>query len=337
MNLLQPPLLALLIADGLSLALLIPAGLFALRLLRHWDPASGSARQLRLEQQTYLVATIVAWVAAVQLFSLLLFVHTAEQLATQIVGAMCAVGALGVNAWGFPTLWLRLALFFVAATWLLLHSLDRRAPDYPLLRPKYRLLVLMVPLSGATAVSQWQYLRHIEPDVIASCCGSLFSPGQSTVVAHLTALPALPSLILFFGSIAVALGAGLIYLIWRRGLLAFSALTVLVFPTALIAIIAALSLYVYEHPLHHCPFCVLQPEYGGIGYALYLPLFLASTIALGLLACVLFKPRGIRSGLEHVLAQRAPHLVGLALLALLTLASVGALIILRSNLILLGY
>ena len=42
-----------------------------------------------------------------------------------------------------------------------------------------------------------------------------------------------------------------------------------------------LSLYIYEHPHHHCPFCILKPEYHYLGYALYVPLFAATAAGLG--------------------------------------------------------
>ena len=42
-----------------------------------------------------------------------------------------------------------------------------------------------------------------------------------------------------------------------------------------------ISLYVYDHPNHHCPFCLLQREHGYYGYVLYLPLFAGTAFALG--------------------------------------------------------
>ena len=50
------------------------------------------------------------------------------------------------------------------------------------------------------------------------------------------------------------------------------------FLLSLHALIAFISLYVYELPTHHCPFCLLHREYYGIGYPFYL-LLLTGTIA----------------------------------------------------------
>lgn len=331
---LQAPILALLLADGLSLLLLVPASLFALQLLRHWNPSSGHARQLRLENRTHLIATVLVLVFLAQLLTLPLFVHTVDRMALQIAGAMCAVGTLNANAWGFPALLLRITLVFLAAAWLVLHRMDVRAPDYPLIRAKYRLLLLVLPLAGLAAGLQLAFFLQLDPDVITSCCGSLFSHGGESVAAHMAAVPALPAMIALYGSLGLALAAAVFYLRRRRGLLAFGILTALNFPVAIAAIVAFLSLYVYEHPLHHCPFCLLQPEYGRIGYALYLPLFGATALGIGLALTAAFAQR---ESLRCVLARAAPPLVLIAAAGLASFAALAAWISWQSNLILLGY
>ena len=55
----QPAALALLLAASLNGLLLAGSGMFAVRLLRHWNPASGSERQIALERRTHLVSTLV--------------------------------------------------------------------------------------------------------------------------------------------------------------------------------------------------------------------------------------------------------------------------------------
>ncbi len=49
---------------------------------------------------------------------------------------------------------------------------------------------------------------------------------------------------------------------------------------ALVAIVSFIALYIYEHPHHHCPFCILKAGHGYVGYLLYLPLFGATAMAL---------------------------------------------------------
>lgn len=252
-----------------------------MRILRCWDIDSGSELQVRLERQTYLIATLVGFALAAELLSLLLFVGAAESLSGQFVGAMCATGVLNVNGFGFPTLLLKIAVFFLAALWLLLNRIDNRGYDYPLVRPKYGLLLAIAPLTALELVIQTLYFLGLKPDVITSCCGSLFSAGQQGVAAELAGLAARPTFVLFYGSAGLILAVGLMVQRWLRLGPLFAASSLLGFGVAIAAVIALLSLYVYENPNHHCPFCLLKAGYGYVGYALYLPLFAAAATGLG--------------------------------------------------------
>jgi hypothetical protein len=49
----------------------------------------------------------------------------------------------------------------------------------------------------------------------------------------------------------------------------------------MVAIVSVISLYIYEHPHHHCPFCILKSGHDFIGYFLYLPLFAGTLAAIG--------------------------------------------------------
>ena len=90
--LIAPAIVALhLIALSVTGTLLLAGG-FAVRILRCWDIDSGSELQVRLERQTYLIATLVGFALAAELLSLLLFVGAAESLSGQFVGAMWAWG-----------------------------------------------------------------------------------------------------------------------------------------------------------------------------------------------------------------------------------------------------
>ena len=163
---LTPAILALNLASLTQALLLVLAAGFAIQILRHWDLSSGSERQLELERRTYLIATLVAWVFGGNLLSLLLFVYNAEQLSTQFVGAMCATGVLNANPWGWPTLWLKISLFFAGAAWLILNGADNQAPDYPLVRPKYALLLLIAPLALAEVTAQALFFTALNLSLI---------------------------------------------------------------------------------------------------------------------------------------------------------------------------
>lgn len=298
---------------GLTVSLLmLIAGVFALQVVRHWDIASGSERQLALERRTYLIATLVAWCFTTQILSLLLFVYNAEQMSSQFVGAMCATGVLNVNAWGWPTLFLKMAVFFAGAAWLLLNRVDNQAPDYPLVRVKYGLLLAIVPLVLAETAALLAFFANLDPDVITSCCGSLFTAEGEGVAAEVAGLDPALSLLAMYGSGLAFLGAGALYLWRERGGSALAPLGALAFAVALAAVVSSIALYVYEHPHHHCPFCLLKPGHGYIGYGLYVPLFAGTALALGI---GLIHPWRRIPSLRAVVATDGRRLARLALAA----------------------
>ena len=53
------------------------------------------------------------------------------------------------------------------------------------------------------------------------------------------------------------------------------------FLVALASIISVISLYIYELPTHHCPFCIIMEDYQYIGYLLYILLFGAVVAGIG--------------------------------------------------------
>jgi hypothetical protein len=330
---LTPAILALNLASLTQAFLLLLAAGFAIQILRHWDLSSGSERQLELERRTYLIATLVAWVFAANLLSLLLFVYNAEQLSTQFVGAMCATGVLNANPWGWPALYLKVALFFAGAAWLTLNRVDNQAPDYPLVRPKYGLLLLIAPLALAEATVQWLFFTGLNPDLITSCCGSLFGPEGAGVAAEVAGLDPAASLAAFYLSGLALLAAGLRY--WRRkgGGWLFVLMGAVTFAVAIGAIVSGVALYVYEHPHHHCPFCLLKSGHDFVGYGLYVPLFAATALALG---AGLMEAWRSAPSLKPIIAAEGPRLAGMALILFGLFYGVATWLVLSSNLNLLG-
>ncbi|GAB1394134.1 hypothetical protein MASR1M60_22980 [Rhodocyclaceae bacterium] len=330
----QPAIIALLLAAGLSLLMLLVASPFAVQVIRHWDITSGSERQLKLERLTYLFSTLVAFVCLIQILAALLFVFNADKMSVMFVGAMCAVGALNVNAYGFPALYLQLGLFFLATLWLAINHADSQARDYPLVKLKYGLLLAAIPLFAASLGVQLQYFLALKADVITSCCGSLFSSDAPTLASEVSALQPKPALLTFYGTLFVAIALAGWH--WQRrdnlsgyasGLGALAA-----FIASIAGILAFISLYIYEHPNHHCPFCILKPEYDYQGYWLYLPLFAA--VAAGMSAGVL-RLFAARPSLALVVPVLTGRLAGIAAIGYVLFALVASFMIWQSNLILL--
>ncbi|MCU7886123.1 MAG: hypothetical protein KZQ82_18180, partial [Candidatus Thiodiazotropha sp. (ex Lucinoma annulata)] len=217
MMLLNPAIMALLLVSIVVCSMLMLASGFAIQVLRHWDIESGSERQLGLERRTYLISTLLIWAFSFELMSLLLFIYNAESMSGQFVGAMCATGVLNVNGWGWPTLFLKIAVFFSGTVWLALNYLDNQGYDYPVVKHKYRLLLAILPLVVAEFILQLLYFTNMDPDVITSCCGTLFSSQAEGVAAEVSGLPPRNMMLVFILIGVIVIVSGLRVALRGRG------------------------------------------------------------------------------------------------------------------------
>lgn len=265
----HPGILALLLGSGLISAMLCAAAYHGLRIIRHWDIHSGSEGQLELERRTYLVSTVMSYALGFQILSLFLFIYTADTLSPLFIGAMCAAGSLKVNGLGYPALVGKIVNCLLAGLWLIVNAADNKAHDYPLIRTKYWLLLVITPLVLGETCMQAAYLLRLRPNIITSCCALVFSTESNTILSDLLSLPRSWSQIAFLASMIVTLTLGLSVSLKNRGVLLFSLASFLHFLLSMNALIAFISLYIYELPTHHCPFCLLHQEYGYIGYPMY--------------------------------------------------------------------
>ena len=278
---LHPAVLALLLIALLISGMGIYAGYYGMRILGRWDPASGSEGQLELECRTYLISTVMSYILSFELMSLFLFVYTAEDLHSLFTGAMCAAGTLAVNSFGYPTLLLKIVNFLLAGVWLVVNHADSKGYDYPLIRVKYELLNVVVPLLLLECFLLFAYFSGVKPDVITSCCGSLFSHESSSFSGDLAALPHLPMQIAFFVGMAFTAVSGLFFYVKGRAGYLFSAAAAVTFLLSAASVLSFICLYFYELPSHHCPFCLLQKEYHYVGYILYATLFGGAVAGIG--------------------------------------------------------
>ncbi len=266
---LHPAVIALL-TGALLVALMVGyAAFWGWKIIDGWDLQSGSERQLALEKKTYLVSTLMTYAFGFQILSFFLLVYVADDLHRLFVGAMCAAGTLNVNEYGYPAVVLKVWNCLLAGVWLILNHSDNQASDYPLIRRKYMLLLVIVPFLLYETEELWSYFLNLKANAITSCCGSLFSAEQKGVAAGLAALPVKPMMAAFFGIMALTLASGAFYLLRGKGGKLFAVAGSLAFPVSVAALIAFISLYFYELPTHHCPFCILQREYHYIGYLIY--------------------------------------------------------------------
>lgn len=275
---LHPGILALILGSGVTLVLLLFASVLGIKILFRWDISSSSEEQLILERRTYLVSTLVQYALLFEVISIFLFIYTADDVHDLLVGAMCATGTLNANSFGFPALYAKIAAVFLAGCWIALNHMDNRAEDYPLTRKKYILLLFIVPVVFAGYLLEIRFFSLISPDVITSCCGVLFSKGGTGIASTLAALPVRPTETVFFSLCSLVLISGMAAV--RKGgkpyTITLSVMSGLFFFVSIAAIISFISLYFYQMPTHHCPFCILQYHYYYVGYPLYGTLFTGS-------------------------------------------------------------
>jgi len=331
---LHPSILALFISSLLISLMTLYACGYGILILRRWDISSGSELQVTLERRTYLISTIISYFLVFQLVSLFLFIQTADSISHLFVGAMCAVGTLTANQFGYPTLALKTLTFLAAGGWLILNHADSRGYDYPLIRPKYLLLLCMAPLVLAETVLQAVYFLRLKPDIITSCCGALFSQTSRGIAAEIVAIPAGPMQIAFCGSLALVTASGVYFCARGRGALLFAVASTVNFPLTLAAMVSFISLYIYEMPSHHCPFCILQKEYGHVGYPLYALLLTSTVTGLGV---GMLHPFRNRESLKQLLPKMQKGLAVVSILSILSFACIVIYQILSTSFRLDGY
>jgi hypothetical protein len=268
----HPAILALLLGSLLVAFMVLYSTFYGVRILRKWDMNSGSEVQLGLERRTYLISTLMSYAFGFQLVSLFLFIYTADHLSPLFVGAMCGAGTLNVNGYGYPTIILKILNFLLAGLWLVVNYTDNQGYDYPLIKRKYLLLLRIAPVLLAETVLQGAYFLSMKPDIITSCCGTLFTSESQGIVGEIIGLPWGVMEKAFYAGMAGTLCLGSYFWIKGRGGYLFSLASVITFFISVIALISGFCLYFYELPTHHCPFCILQKEYGYVGYFLYLTL-----------------------------------------------------------------
>ncbi|BDY12423.1 hypothetical protein [Hydrogenimonas cancrithermarum] len=268
MNLLSPDVIAILLLDGILFLFALIALAISVQIVRKWDRNATTPLQYALEKRAYLVATIIEYIFYLKLPLFLYFIYTLDNLSNILPGAMCAAGVTNATVYGLPLFVVKILDLYLFGFWIVLHRIDMKKPDYPFTKMKFWFFILIFPFFTLEVVLEALHMGGINPHVIVSCCGTLFSAAKSSAVSAFITLPTPLILGLFYGNFV------LIAVAWLFKRAFWTALFNLLFiPVAIVSLIAFFSTYVYEMPHHHCPFCLLQSDYHYVGYFLYTFLF----------------------------------------------------------------
>ncbi|MDH3329223.1 MAG: hypothetical protein OEM01_08325 [Desulfobulbaceae bacterium] len=285
----------------------------------YWDPASDSNRQIKLENEIWLTSTLVEYALAVQILSLVIFVLAADHFSNSITGAMCATGSFLANSFGVPALLVKIGGVFFYGFWIVLHQLDIRSEQYPLVRVKYICLLFLLPLLIIDIALVLTYIGGLQPDIITSCCGVVFGDSTGGRTNLLSGFSHNVSISLFYGTTLVLIIVGISLVVrWRPWLVFFfSGCWFWYFLLALMVVTTEFTPYMYAMPFHKCPFCILKPEYYYIGFFIYSSLFVGTFF--GMNALIVYPLRNMNGLNEVVLRfQKSAVIVSLVMVSVFT-------------------
>ena len=106
----------------------------------------------------------------------------------------------------------------------------------------YEVITLFItPLVLAEIYTQTRYFLLLRPNVITSCCGSLFSRDSAGITGSIVGLPPIPMEIVFYTSAALLLAVGLFFLRLGKGGWLFGALSATHLIISLLAMLSFIS------------------------------------------------------------------------------------------------
>jgi len=261
-------IIAQLVAQTCSVALLLGALRYSVTIVRAWQPENNTTLQLTLERKAYLVSSVVGIAVVFQLLSLIMFVVTVnEHLPSLIKGAMCATGTLSLNPWGYPLLFLKVAGVLVYLFYLALHYFDEQEPGFPLTPQKYWWVFPSVAVAVADLVMMFFYFGSISPDIIATCCSVSFNlvntrAEQALSISQLSG-------VWFWGFWAASFLLSLSFWAFRKRPILTFLMGGLFVAFAVLSLKTFFVKYIYGLPSHLCLFDLFLAQHHYVGYLIF--------------------------------------------------------------------
>lgn len=227
---------------------------------RKWHPEQSSEAQYALEKLVYLVITLVSLAFFIRIFLLPLWFWTLKSFIPSIPGAMCLTGVHMIDSpYSFLTTALKFIIPMAYIFWLVVHRMDRRIPEQPLMRIK---LFLLIPIGLILLVESFldiHFLFALRP-IPVSCCTSLFdnpAPGTPEILTDSIWF----WVVIFYVSTVILT----VLLFISRGKTQSAILPVLVLALSifsiasfLLALHTKISPLFLRAPFHHCVFCLWE-------------------------------------------------------------------------------
>lgn len=233
-------------------------------MIKKFDFSKSTSFQYSLEKRNVLVSTIVSFFIFLKVPLLFYFLFYLDSLAPSIPGAMCAVGVLNSTPYGAYLIIVKVAVLFMLVWWFYINKFDLNTYGFKYTKLKYKFLILISFAIFLEFLLEINLFNNISPEKIVSCCGSVFGKDVKYFSSFLFNLNDNLSLLI---TVVTFL---LLAIFFKTKNYTFYGLASLIFLiVAVYSLIDFFSTYIYELPTHRCPFCILQKDYGYIGYVIY--------------------------------------------------------------------
>ena len=283
-NFLNLWILARVVQAAVATLLCVFGGVLGMRIATQWRPGQSSERQLALERQAELAASVMQVALLLEVLGLGLAVLVTDHLVGGIRGAMCAFGVLASTPSGFYGLLASVLTAVTCALWVVLHRFDLQLEAPVLTRRKFIALLPVGVLALVDLALVVTFAWQLDFKVVASCCSVWVDAAVvNNHVAVLLLTPVAAGMVGAGAALAAALSSGAAWR-WPGRTAAWVACGIsAVAPVAVLpAILGVVAPHVLGTPTHLCPFCLFHLQGGGLGWPLFSAIFLGSVTGMGL-------------------------------------------------------
>ncbi|PSM51985.1 putative membrane protein [Campylobacter blaseri] len=269
MLVLTPFIMTLLIVEGIIVFFGFIAFIFSIKIYKKYNFNENTSYQYNLAKQGYLVSIIVFFILCIKLPLFLFFVWSMDVVSSLIPGAMCAAGIVDATDYGIYMFIFKILNLFFLSGWLLINYEDSKTKNSSFLKTKFKFFIPIFILLALEFLLEFLHFSGISLTEPVLCCSDIFKANDlGELKLWHTDKFILSIFYLFF--ILNFISA------YYKADLLISIFSLLFMLSAIYAIIRFFSPYIYELPTHKCPFCMLQSDYGYIGYPIYILIYLGA-------------------------------------------------------------